>query len=148
MMHGANIRFSSMDLSMNKVSLVTLDDKYLPTAIVLPFEGHTRQSKLMHAQVAVTEEKKSELWLQIIKQKIYNQSRLNYALKIVHCSTNRLTHKVERRTIFGGSIKLADFVFQQEDFFFNFFLFFGVPYYFDNTYNQSYQQNRAYAQEK
>ena len=43
MVHGANIRLSTMDLSIlsrNKVALMTLDDKYLPTAIVLPFEGH------------------------------------------------------------------------------------------------------------
>ena len=48
-----------MDLSIlakNKVSLMTLDEKYLPTAIVLPFNGHARQSKLMHAQVKTNEE--------------------------------------------------------------------------------------------
>ncbi len=53
MVHGANIRISTMDLSIlsqNKVAIVTLDEKYLPTAIVLPFEGHTRQSKLILAQ--------------------------------------------------------------------------------------------------
>ena len=56
MVHGANIRLSTMDLSIlsqNKVALMTLDDRYLPTAIVLPFEGHARQSKLMHAQVNI-----------------------------------------------------------------------------------------------
>jgi len=50
MVHGANIRFLNMDLSIlsqNKVALMTLDEKYLPTAIVLPFEGHARQSKLI-----------------------------------------------------------------------------------------------------
>ena len=54
MAHGANIRLSTMDLSIlakNKIILVTSDEKYLPTAIVIPFEGHTRQSKLMHAQI-------------------------------------------------------------------------------------------------
>ncbi len=54
MVHGAGIRLSTMDLSIltqNRVALTTLDEKYLPTAIVLPFEGHARQSKLMHAQV-------------------------------------------------------------------------------------------------
>lgn len=64
MVHGANIRLSTMDLSIlsqNKVALMTLDDRYLPTAIVLPFEGHTRQSKLMHAQVNTTHEKYMEL---------------------------------------------------------------------------------------
>ena len=60
MVHGANIRLSTMDLSIlsqNKVALMTLDEKYLPTAIVLPFEGHARQSKLMHAQVHTSAEK-------------------------------------------------------------------------------------------
>lgn len=78
MMHGANIRLSTMDLSIlsqNKVSVMTLDEKYLPTAIVLPFEGHTRQSKLMHAQISTYEELYLDLWLQIIRQKISNQSR-------------------------------------------------------------------------
>lgn len=78
MVHGANIRLSTMDLSIlsqNKVALMTLDEKYLPTATVLPFEGHARQSKLMHAQVSLDEKKYLELWIQIIKQKISNQSR-------------------------------------------------------------------------
>lgn len=71
MVHGANIRLSTMDLSIlsqNKVALMTLDDRYLPTAIVLPFEGHARQSKLMHAQINTTHEKYMELWIDIIKQ--------------------------------------------------------------------------------
>ena len=78
MVHGANIRLSTMDLSIltqNKITVMTLDEKYLPTAIVLPFEGHARQSKLMHAQVTTSEEKLMELWLQIITKKISNQSR-------------------------------------------------------------------------
>ncbi len=29
---------------------MTLNDRYLPTAIVLPFEGHARQFRLIHAQ--------------------------------------------------------------------------------------------------
>ncbi len=89
MMHGANIRLSTMDLSIlsqNKVAVMTLDEKYLPTAIVLPFEGHTRQSKLMHAQVHTTHEKYLDLWVQIIRQKISNQSSksTNGGLKIVN----------------------------------------------------------------
>lgn len=77
MVHGANIRLSTMDLSIlsqNKVSVMTLDEKYLPTAIVLPFEGHARQSKLMHAQVTTSKEVYLDLWLQIIRQKISNQA--------------------------------------------------------------------------
>ncbi|MCI6242444.1 MAG: CRISPR-associated endonuclease Cas1, partial [Agathobacter sp.] len=43
MVHGANIRLSTMDLSIlsqNKVSVMTLDDMSLRTAIVLPCVGH------------------------------------------------------------------------------------------------------------
>ena len=47
----------------------------LPTAIVLPFEGNSRQSQLIHKQVEYNDTKRLELWLQIIKQKINNQSR-------------------------------------------------------------------------
>lgn len=78
MVHGANIRLSTMDLSIlskNKVSFMTLDERYLPTSIVLPFEGHARQSKLMHAQVNASREMYEKLWIRIIKQKISNQSR-------------------------------------------------------------------------
>ena len=60
MAHGANIRLSTMDLSIlteNKIAVMTLDQKYLPTAIVMPFEGHSRQSKMMHAQVNTSKEK-------------------------------------------------------------------------------------------
>ena len=77
MVHGANIRLSTMDLSIlsqNKISFMTLDEKYLPTAILLPFEGHARQSKLMHAQVDTSKEKYLNLWMQITKQKINNQA--------------------------------------------------------------------------
>ena len=78
MVHGANIRLSTMDLSIlsqNKVAFMTLDEKYLPTAIVLPFEGYARQSKMMHAQVNTPPEKYTEIWMQLIKQKISNQAR-------------------------------------------------------------------------
>ncbi len=78
MVHGANIRLSTMDLSIlsqNGVTLMTIDDRYLPTAMVLPFEGHARQSKLMHAQVSTSMEDYMRLWVQIIEQKIRNQSR-------------------------------------------------------------------------
>ncbi|MCR5848181.1 MAG: type II CRISPR-associated endonuclease Cas1 [Lachnospiraceae bacterium] len=75
---GPNIRLSTMDLSIlsqNNVSIMTLDEKYLPTAIVLPFSGNSRQSQIMHAQVSYSEEKYKTLWEQIIKRKVENQSR-------------------------------------------------------------------------
>lgn len=76
---GSNIRLSTMDLSIltnNHVAVVTLDNKYLPTALVLPFEGNARQSQMIHRQVEFDREKYQKLWYQIIKQKIANQSRV------------------------------------------------------------------------
>ena len=75
---GADIRLSTMDLSIltqNHVAITTLDTKYLPTAIVLPFEGHSRQSQLIHRQIELGNEKYLSLWYQIIQKKISNQAR-------------------------------------------------------------------------
>lgn len=75
---GPNIRISSMALSRMseyKIVLTTLDEKYLPTATVIPYEGNARQSQLMHLQVNIGEKEKNELWKQIIYRKISNQSR-------------------------------------------------------------------------
>ena len=82
---GSNIRLSTMDLSIlcnNHVLLTTLDNKYSPTALVLPFEGNSRQSQLIHRQVQFSEVEYNKLWFQIIKHKISNQSR---ALSILGC---------------------------------------------------------------
>ena len=75
---GPDIRLSTMALSklaINKVALTTLDEKYLPTAIMLPFEGHARQSQIMHLQVQFDKELREELWRKIIYKKISNQAR-------------------------------------------------------------------------
>lgn len=101
MVHGSNIRLSTMDLSIlvqNKVSLMTLDEKYLPTAIVLPFWGHARQSKMMHAQVNVEPTKYLDLWVQIIKKKISNQARVLSILGL--SSAEKVAVFVEKVTIY------------------------------------------------
>ena len=75
---GPDIRISTMALSIlsqNKVVLTTLDEKYLPTAVVIPFEGNARQSQIMHMQITYDVQKRNELWKQIIYKKISNQSR-------------------------------------------------------------------------
>ena len=99
MVYGAIIRLSTMDLSIltqNKVSLMTLDDKYLPTAMVLPFEGYARQSKMMHAQVKIASSKYLDLWVQIIKKKISNQARVLSILGLA--SAEKVASFVEKVT--------------------------------------------------
>ena len=65
---GPDIRISTMALSRMseyKIALTTLDKKYLPTAIVTPFEGNARQSQLMHLQISMDEKIQTELWKRI-----------------------------------------------------------------------------------
>ena len=74
---GAGIRLSTMDLSIlteNKVAFMTMHNKHLPTALVLPFEGNARQSGLMHMQVNSSPELMTNLWIQITRRKILNQA--------------------------------------------------------------------------
>ena len=76
---GADIRLSTMDLSIlaqNHIALTTLDEKYSPTAIVLPFKGNSRQSQLIHKQIEFATEQYEKIWAQIIRQKINNQARV------------------------------------------------------------------------
>ncbi len=51
---GQNIRISTMamvKLSEHNIILTSLNNKYLPSAIVIPFEGNNRQSKIIHIQI-------------------------------------------------------------------------------------------------
>ena len=94
MVHGANIRLSTMDLSIlsqNKVSVMTLDEKYLPTAIVLPYEGHARQSKLMHMQEALAAKEYFSYYHEGLNRRSDDpiNSRLNYGYAIVRSSIAR-----------------------------------------------------------
>ena len=74
---GQDIRISTMALSKlveKRVVLTTLDRKYLPTAIVTPFEGNSRQSRVIHRQIETTKRKYDKIWQDIIFRKIENQA--------------------------------------------------------------------------
>lgn len=76
---GSNIRLSTMDLSrfsQNGIILTTLDNKYLPTSIVSPYVGNSRHSQLAHIQAEQKKHEKVQLWCDIIKKKIENQSKV------------------------------------------------------------------------
>jgi CRISP-associated protein Cas1 len=76
---GSNIRLSSMDLCLfaqYKISFITLDKKYLPASISLPFASNVRQSMIMSKQIQMSESRKNALWSMIVHQKIINQARV------------------------------------------------------------------------
>lgn len=77
--HGPDIRLSTMALSRlvsSGIILITLDEKYLPTAMVFPFEGNTRCSLVLKKQIEFSKNNYKKLWYQIIKTKIINQQRV------------------------------------------------------------------------
>ncbi|MDE7174389.1 MAG: type II CRISPR-associated endonuclease Cas1 [Helicobacter sp.] len=59
-----------------KIVLYTCDSSHLPSGIFMPFLGHYRTLSVLQSQISLNKQRKSILWQQIIKAKIYNQSRL------------------------------------------------------------------------
>lgn len=75
---GSNIRMSTMAMSQfaeNEVMLMALDNSYHPACILSPAESNARQAKVMHRQISISQELKNQIWLEIVKSKIDNQSR-------------------------------------------------------------------------
>ena len=64
---GSNIRLSTMALSrlsQNGIILTTLDNKYLPTAVVTPYVGNSRHSQVVHIQAEQNYLKRTQLAIQ------------------------------------------------------------------------------------
>ena len=62
--------------ALNKIVLYTCDNSHLPSGIFMPFLGHYRTLSVLQSQISLNKQRKSILWQQIIKAKIYNQARL------------------------------------------------------------------------
>jgi CRISP-associated protein Cas1 len=71
-------------LAEEKVTVYVCDDKHTPNAVLLPYQQHSRQLKVMQSQLALSEPFKKRLWQSIIEQKILNQSTVLDILKLEH----------------------------------------------------------------
>jgi CRISP-associated protein Cas1 len=60
----------------NNTSIITCDDKHLPTGMMLPLEGHSMQSERFQHQIEASDSLKKQLWQQTIMAKIKNQAGL------------------------------------------------------------------------
>ena len=60
----------------NNTSIITCDDKHLPTGLMLPLEGNSLQSERFQYQIEATEPLKKQLWQQTIAAKVKNQALL------------------------------------------------------------------------
>lgn len=61
-------------LAQNGVCVFFCDEKHLPCALLLPFMQHSRQLKIIKSQLDTTLPLKKQLWKEIVKSKITNQS--------------------------------------------------------------------------
>ncbi len=61
-------------LSESGVAVIVCDKQHMPTAMLVPFAGHTLTHKHLVSQVHASEAKKERLWRQIVIAKIENQA--------------------------------------------------------------------------
>lgn len=60
------------------VALIICDKKHIPCGMYMPFNQHSRTVKVLKRQIEWEDTVKDELWQQIIKHKIENQSEVLY----------------------------------------------------------------------
>jgi CRISPR-associated protein Cas1 len=74
---------------LSKYSIATLfiDESYHPSAILTPYHQHSTMSEIAHAQIALTQEFKSDVWQKIIIFKIKNQAEVLTFLNIEGADT-------------------------------------------------------------
>lgn len=65
----------------NNVVVLVCDGKHLPSAILLPLDGHTLHSKTLGQQIAATEPNCKRLWQRIVQAKVREQA------KVLHSAT-------------------------------------------------------------
>jgi CRISPR-associated protein Cas1 len=82
-------------LMRHQVALIACDEKHLPTALMLPLEGHTLQGKHQQAQFLNTSKLAGKLWQQVITAKVTNQVALLETIGEATPTLNRLIKSVE-----------------------------------------------------
>lgn len=56
------------------VAVITCDDTHMPNGVLLPFQPHSRQSRVSHMQISWTQSLKKRLWQRVVQCKITNQA--------------------------------------------------------------------------
>ena len=76
-------------LATEGIPLVVCNEKHLPAAISLPYEGHHRLAQRAKQQVSLSLPRQKNLWQSIVRQKILQQARLlEYLAKQQRTSNN------------------------------------------------------------
>lgn len=56
------------------VVVITCDATHTPNGVLLPFQPHSRQSRVAHIQISWTDSLKGRLWQRVVQSKIGNQA--------------------------------------------------------------------------
>ncbi|MCB9976895.1 MAG: type II CRISPR-associated endonuclease Cas1 [Rhodospirillales bacterium] len=56
------------------VAVITCDSSHMPNGVLLPFQPHSRQSRVAHIQISATESLKKRLWQRVVQAKVRNQA--------------------------------------------------------------------------
>lgn len=106
------------ELAQRKIKIIFCDEKHNPSSEMIPYYNSYNTSKKVLTQIAWKEKVKNKVWAEIVKQKIYNQSRLimrnskaynllnEYVLQVEEADiTNREGHaaKVYFNAMFGNA---------------------------------------------
>ncbi|PHR70852.1 MAG: subtype II CRISPR-associated endonuclease Cas1 [Lutibacter sp.] len=76
-------------LSSNNTSVIFCDNKHMPQSMLLNLDSHHIQQELFRNQINASEPLKKQLWQQIVKSKIENQSEL---LNRMNCENNPMDY--------------------------------------------------------
>lgn len=57
------------------VTVYVCDEKHLPAALLLPMNRHSRQSKVLRGQIAMTKPAQKRMWQSVVTAKIRNQAK-------------------------------------------------------------------------
>lgn len=56
------------------ISIITCDKTHIPNGVLLPFQPHSRQSRVARLQLSWSEPLRKRLWQRVVKSKILNQA--------------------------------------------------------------------------
>ncbi|MFA6076074.1 MAG: type II CRISPR-associated endonuclease Cas1 [Negativicutes bacterium] len=86
------------ELAATDTALVVCDEKHLPSGIFLPYNSHSRQSKVLKMQVELSEPFKKRCWQKVVQCKIDNQAR---ALELLQLNRAKELRSIAERVVSG-----------------------------------------------
>ena len=63
-------------LAGNGVCTFVCDEKHMPSAVLIPFNSHSRRLKVLESQLNIKKPLEKKIWQDIVRQKIKNQAKV------------------------------------------------------------------------